>query len=64
MGNKVGLSPYLQGFPETVGLGEGVGQSIHVGGNIQNTKRGNILVRWGMQGVQFREIVLVDTFLY
>ena len=34
--------PNLQGFSKTVGLGEGVGQSIHDGGNKQDARRGNI----------------------
>ena len=31
--------PHLQGFPQTVGLGEGTGQSIHGRGNKQDERR-------------------------
>ena len=34
--------PQSTGFSQTVGLGEGVGQSIHGGGNKQDARRGNI----------------------
>ena len=47
MGKKVGFSPHLQGFPKTVGYGEGIGQSIHVGGNKQNERMGNIFGKMG-----------------
>ena len=32
--------PHLQGFPQMICLGEGVGQSIHGGGNNQDESRG------------------------
>ena len=45
-----GFSPHLQGFPQTVGLGGGVGQSIHGGGNKQDESRGNIFGKMGNAG--------------
>ena len=45
-----GFFPHLQGFPQTVGLGEEVGQSINDGENKQNERRGNILGKMGNTG--------------
>ena len=41
---------HLQGFPQMVGFGKGVEQSIHGGGNMQDKRRGTFLIRWGIQG--------------
>ena len=48
-------------------LGEEVGQSIHGGrgeGQQEDERRGTFLVRWGIHGVQFREIILFGTVLH
>ena len=42
--------PHLQSFPQTVGLGEEVGQSIHGRGNKQNERRRNIFGKMGNTG--------------
>ena len=47
----VGFSTYLQDFPQTVGLEEGVGLSIHGEGKKQNEKQGNIFGKMGNTGV-------------
>ena len=49
-GNEPGFSPHLQSFPQAVGLVEGVGQSIHDGGNKQNERRRKFFGKMGNTG--------------
>ena len=42
-----GFFSHLQGFPQMGGLGEGVEQPIHGGGNKQDKRRGNIYGKMG-----------------
>ena len=41
---------HLQGFPQTVGLGEGAGESIHFKGYKQYERKGNIFGKMGDRG--------------
>ena len=59
-----GFSPHLEGFPHTVGLGEGVRQSINGGGNKQDERRGNTFGKMGNTGGIIQGDILPDTVLY
>ena len=56
MGNEhfwccwAGFSPHQQGFSQTIGLGEGVEQSIHGGGNKQDESRWKTFGKMGNTG--------------
>ena len=47
--------PHLQGFYQTVGLGEGVEQSIHGGGNKQDENRWKMFGKMRYTGGKIQE---------